>query len=494
MKLSGFFAVHSQLDRMSNKAGSPEGVRQAMPLVAGLLRHATRQTTRLHTPGHSGGRDWSGGWGRRMAGAGALDLTELPDLGDGHSTEELVRQAEILASRAFGAGRTFFLSGGATLGLQAAILSAAGPGDDVIIPQNAHRAVIQGLILSGANPVFMGVPAASSGVPLGVGPENLRAALAGASRPRLVVLVSPTYQGLAVNLPALIQLAHSFDVPVLVDEAHGSHFSFHPGFPSAAGPSGADIWVQSAHKTLGALTGAAMLHLNTERLPHGGLERSLAVLGSTSPSYLLLASLDVARHRMAQSGRRLWERALAAAFHIRAELERLPGVRCIGPDEVGHGGIIAFDPTRVAFSVEGMYGVDVASALRRVGVEAEYADERLVCLIIPYSVSRMDRVRLLRGMSLALSRRTAVNAEGLRELPQWPRPADVAMNPRKAWQAPSESLLLSKAFGRVSAETIAPCPPGIPVLIPGQRITADCLDYLEAVMPFDAVVRVVTEG
>lgn len=463
------------------------------PLADGLMSYAARSASRFHTPGHAGGRGWPNNWSRFMAGAGRLDVTELPSLEEDRSTLQLLDEAQELAAELFGASRTFFLSGGSTLGLQAAVLSAASAGDDVIVPRNAHQSVVHSLVISGANPIYIPVPCTAAGIPLGVTLESLRQGLRRARRPRLAVLMSPSYQGLCVDLPALVKEAHDHGVPVVVDEAHGSHFRFHAGFPRSAWESGADAWVQSAHKTLGALTGAAMLHVGYGAIRPDSVRRALSVLASTSPSYLLLASLDIARREMWSRGEFLWNRAIGAADRMRRMVDAIPRAATVGPSEVGRAGIIGFDPTRLVFSADGLTGWQMAGTLRSCGVEVEYADLHSVCLIIPSTIRRRDVASFAGGLGRVRAAALCAKETDARLLTPASLP-NAVMTPREAVLAPSERVLLERAEGRVAAVTVSLCPPGIPLLCPGELVTHDGLCLLRDALAAGCSGLQVVEG
>lgn len=463
------------------------------PLAEAIMAYARHNQLRFHTPGHAGGRGLSGHWGAKMAPAARLDVTELPDLALGRSTLDRVHEAEQLAAEAFGARHTRFLAAGSSLGLQALILSATHEGDDVVLPRNAHQSIIHALALSGARPVYVPVTCTNEGIPLGVTPAAFESALKRAVRPRLAVFLSPSYQGLCVDLPGLVRQAHDKGIPVIVDEAHGGHFRFSPYLPASACDSGADAWVQSAHKTLGALTGGAMLHVGAGAIDPESVGRALQVLAGTSPSYLILASIDETRRKMVLAGESLWRRAVKRAGLLRRGLAGLSGVAVVGENEVGCGGIIGYDPTRIVFAVEGYRGWEAGALLRRAGIEPEYADDRFVCLIVPFSIRERDVSRTLGSVARLAGRqgRTA-------DCPSITVPLEMpetVLTPREALSAPCEDIPIGRAAGRVAAAVVAQCPPGVPVLVPGERISTRAVEYLAAEAGSDrSLVSVVLES
>ncbi|PSN10822.1 lysine decarboxylase, partial [filamentous cyanobacterium CCP5] len=263
-----------------------------MPLLAAIAASAIRDHAPFYAPGHKQGRGAAARlkdlWGEAVFRA---DLPELPELDNLFAPEGPILEAQELAAAAFGAEQTWFLANGSSGGLEAAILAVCAPGDEIIVPRNAHQSVISGLILAGAKPVFV-MPEYDPDwdLVLGVPPEAVAAALANHPQAKAVLLVSPTYHGICSDVGAIAALAHARDIPLLIDEAHGPHFGFHPDLPPSAMASGADLSVQSTHKVLGALPQASMLHMQGPRLDRQRLSRALQLTQSTSPSYLLLAS------------------------------------------------------------------------------------------------------------------------------------------------------------------------------------------------------------
>ena len=285
------------------------------PLVDALKRCANRENSPFHTPGHKRGQGISNRH-QQLFGTAAFqaDLPELPELDNLFAPEGVILQAQRLAAEAFGAEQTWFLANGSTCGIEAAILATCGPGDKLILPRNVHSSAISGLILSGAIPIYVSPPYSRHwDLPLGLAQREIAIALSAHPDAKAVLIVSPTYQGICSDVKAIAHLTHSYDIPLLVDEAHAPHFAFHPELPASALASGADIAIQSAHKVLSAFTQSALLHAQGSRIDRHQLTQSLQLTQSTSPSYLLLGSLDAARHQMATDGFALMSRTLSLA-------------------------------------------------------------------------------------------------------------------------------------------------------------------------------------
>ncbi|MEL7504179.1 MAG: aminotransferase class I/II-fold pyridoxal phosphate-dependent enzyme [Cyanobacteria bacterium J06554_6] len=462
------------------------------PLVEALSRSANRPHAAFYTPGHKRGQGISKlhqqAFGPDIFRA---DLPELPELDNLFAPNAVIQQAQALAAEAFGAEQTWFLANGSTCGIEAAILAVCNPGDKIIVPRNAHRSVIAGLVLAGAMPVFiMPEYRADWGIALGLTPATVAAALAKYPDVKAVLLVSPSYEGICVNVGAIADLAHHYGCPLIVDEAHGPHFAFHPELPCPALEAGADLVVQSAHKVLAAFTQAALLHRQFDRVCLTRLTQALQLTQSTSPSYLLLASLDAARHQMALSGQALMTQTLQLARAAAAQLSPLAGLQVLTGQSLPAGQ--QWDATRLTLRVTelGLTGWAADEYLHSIGVTAELPAAETLTFIISLGNTPDDIDRLVAGCQKLcgvpqerLRHRTLPAAQPISaKLPALASlcPSEIpARAPRAAFFARNESCPLTAAIGRISADTICPYPPGIPVLIAGESVTAAVVDYLQ---------------
>lgn len=446
------------------------GEQDRAPLYEALLAYTNRRPTIFHVPGHKQGRGAPPVLRALLQEHGlALDLTEAMGLDDLHAPEGCIAQAQGLAAAAFGAGQTYFLVGGTTAGLQALIMAACRPGDTLLVPRHAHQSMIGGLILSGAVPHYIRPQYDSElDLPLGITPEALAEALAHRQDARAVSLVHPTYHGVPAQLSGLIEQAHDRGLPVLVDEAHGAHFAFHPALPSPALTQGADGVAQSLHKTGGSLTQSSLLHLavQTRLVPHR-VRSILRLIQTSSPSYLLMVSLDLARRQLALYGEEQWERALETAAYARCRL----------------GAVVrewAFaDPTRLVIDVRRwqVSGPSAAAQLWQQGIAVELAGPSYVLALVSPSDGKAEVDRLIQALYGLQADGSAVS--GSLGEPPWP---SVAMPPRTAFLAEHELVPFEQAGGRVAGEFIAPYPPGIPALAPGEYVTGDVIEYLRNCM------------
>jgi len=455
------------------------------PLLDCLWRCANRSNAAFYTPGHKRGQGISERH-RKAFGDTVFraDLPELPELDNLFAPEGVISQAQMLAAEAFGAEQTWFLVNGSTCGIQSAILATCGPGDKLILPRNAHSSVISGLVLSGAVPVYV-QPSYSAewDMPMGVDDETVEAALRAHPEARAVLVVSPTYQGICSDVSAIAHLTHRYNIPLIVDEAHGPHFAFHPQLPVSALEAGADIAVQSAHKVLSAFTQAAMLHVQGSQINQNQLSQCLSLTQSTSPSYLLLGSLDAARHQMATEGEALLSKTLELADVVYAELCKLHDLRVLQPS----GG----DRTRLTVNVSGsgITGFELDEILHeQYSVTAELPTLNNLTFIISLGNTEEDIERLISAFRLRCPFQK--DAKTRHQSAAQPTSGTVTstLSPRQVFYAPTQTLSIDSAAGRICAETICPYPPGIPVLLPGEVITKGAIARLTYLHEQGAVI------
>ena len=463
--------------------------RTVAPLLDILQHVSQRDGVPFYVPGHKKGRgappkllQW---WGTEVFRA---DLTELPQLDNLAAPEGAIAEAQALAAEVFGARRTWFLVNGSTAGIIAAILATCQTGDKIILPRNVHKSAISGLILAGAIPIFVH-PTYNRDwdLPLGISPTAVAAALEAHPDAKAVMLVSPTYQGVCSDIASIAQIAHQRQIPVIVDEAHGAHFTFHPDLPTPALEAGADVAIQSIHKVLGALTQASMLHVRGDRIDEGQLDRALQLVQSSSPSYLLMASLDAARQQMATTGRSLASQTLQLSQKARTRLSEMPQLSILEMPLSPTPGFFDLDPTRLMVKVTrlGMSGYDADEILEhRFGVTAELVERRYLGFVISLGNTAADIDRLIEGLATLSGESVHSHSsnEFLLDLSHPDTfPAPPPMSPREAFFAPLETISVSRSVGCLSGELICPYPPGIPVLMPGEEITQTAIDILQQV-------------
>ena len=462
------------------------------PIVDAVADCVRRQIYPFHTPGHKGGRfvpsELLAAWGERTL---ACDLPAMTATDNTLHPTGCVRDAQDLAAKLFGARETFFLVGGASQGIAAMVLAAAGPGQTIVLPRNVHRSVASALVLSGARPRFVPQAVLPECGALAFSASDLDAVLAEEPTPSAVLITRPSYYGLAADLADIVRVCHARGVPLLVDEAHGSHLKFlPPGGPQPALEAGADVVVQSCHKTLGSLVGTAMLHVgHASHVDAARVRDCLNLLQSTSPNYLMLASLDAVRRHMSRNGGELFARAVERARGLADELAAILGVHALRPATDPRLEGYRSDPLRIVVNVAqtGWTGYEVEKFLRtEYQVEDEFADYFNVVLVLSPGDDEAARERLVEGFRAVSQRvRPAKDAAALAgpHLLQPPIPP-LVLSPREAVLGPVRQVPLSDAMGAVIAETVTFYPPGIPLFMPGERITPEttlvCEEHLAA--------------
>ncbi|MEH2355784.1 aminotransferase class I/II-fold pyridoxal phosphate-dependent enzyme [Nostoc sp.] len=460
------------------------------PLLDALKANAARPHAPFYTPGHKLGEGISQPLADLLGKAVfCADLTELADLDNLFAPQGVIQEAQQLAAAAFGASQTWFLVNGSTCGIEAAILATCGTGDKIILPRNVHSSAIAGLILSGAIPIFLN-PEYDPVLDIAhsITPNAVESALQQHPDAKAVLTVYPTYYGVCGDLSAIASITHQYNIPLLVDEAHGAHFAFHPELPTPALAAGADLTVQSTHKVLGAMTQASMLHIQGNRIDCDRISKALQLVQSTSPSYLLLASLDAARQQMAIHGKMLMSRTLQLAEEARTRISQIPELSVLQMPQLEESpGFVALDKTRLTVTVSGLglTGFEADEILdEKFAVTAEFASLQHLTFIISLGNTPADIEQLVQGFTTLAKeyRRSNLTVKNLVWL-NLDRTLDYALqlSPREAFFAVSEILPLTQTNKRICAEIVCPYPPGIPVLMPGEVITKSVLEYLQQI-------------
>ncbi|WP_017655679.1 aminotransferase class I/II-fold pyridoxal phosphate-dependent enzyme [Fortiea contorta] len=455
------------------------------PLLAALKANASRLHAPFYTPGHKQGKGIAQPLAELFGEAVfRADLTELADLDNLFAPQGVIQAAQQLAAQVFGAKQTWFLVNGSTCGIEAAILATCGVGDKIILPRNVHSSAIAGLILSGAIPIFIH-PEYDSVLDIAhsVTPEAVKSALEKHPDAKAVLIVYPTYYGICGDLRAIASITHEYNIPLLVDEAHGAHFAFHPQLPTPALTAGADLTVQSSHKTLGAMTQASMLHIQGNRIDSDRITKALQLTQSTSPSYILLASLDSARQQMALHGEELMSRTLQLADIARTRINHIPKLSTPFLTPQPSPGFFTFDQTRLTVTVSdlGLTGFVAEEILdQKLGVTAEFSSRQHLTFIISLGNTAADIEQLIQSFitlsQISPQKKTPISWDNLPRLD-----IPVQISPRQAFFSPTETIPLEKTSDRICAEIICPYPPGIPLLMPGELITKQSLEYLQQI-------------
>lgn len=446
------------------------------PIYDAIQSYWRENPLRLHMPGHVGGR----GLAEPFQALANLDLTEVHGLDDLHAPAGAIARARELLARAYGADESYFLVNGASSGIHALLLSLPEEAV-VVVPRNAHRSFFGGMVLSGAHPVYLPVQIHPElGTGMAVTRQDLADMLADHQRVDAVFVTSPSYYGTTCSIAKLAELAHRYGSVFYVDEAHGGHFPFHPGFPSPALRNGADGAVNGLHKTLPVLNQGGALHIKRGRTPVEQLATAYSLLTTTSPSYPILASLDLARQLMMEQGHDLLEKSLRLAADYRKKINTLAGLHCYTEEEMKTiAGVAGLDPLKLLISVRDLTisGYETAALLRekyRIQVEAE--DNNAILAMMSLFHHQHEWEELYRAMiQIAAVYGVGKQPDITIELPPAPR---VHLSPRQAFYANKRRMPLAQTVGLIAGEMVAAYPPGIPCLLPGEIITEEIYDYL----------------
>ena len=457
---------------------------ESAPLFDSLRQFVERGQAPFYSPGHKGGRTLDPWFRDHIA---AIDLNNLPDTDTLHCPEGPILEAERLIADAWGVGQSFILVQGSTSGNITVALSALRPDEPVLVARNAHKSVLAGLVQVGARPVWL-EPRWDDrfGVAHGLDADVVERAFRDSGAKALWVL-HPTYYGTTGDIAALSELSCRHDATLLVDGAHSPHFAFHPDLPTPGESAGAAATVQSVHKILSGLSQAAVLHIDPAVLDPAAVRRGLQLIQTTSPHFAIMASIDLARRQMMLHGRDLLEQALARARDAATRLAAIPGLRVLRPDDLaGAGtGLHQLDETKLLIGTSGLAADarDIVERLNRVhGVQPELSGTGHVLCISTIGNTDDDFERLVTGFAEVASHagRTSVDAKtGLVGDLLAVRPETV-LTPREAFFAADEAVSLQAAVGRIAAEAITPYPPGIPLVMPGERLDMDVIDLLLA--------------
>ncbi len=450
------------------------------PLFDALKKYAEDQTVSFHVPGHKHGVGLPAFTNYVGKPVMNMDLTVLSDLDSICNPTGVILESEALAAEAFGADHAFFLVNGTTSGIQAMIMTVCDPGDKIIIPRNAHKSVVGGIILSGARPIYI-QPEIDHvmGIAKGITAQSVIDALEVHPDAKAIFVIHPTYYGMASDLEAIVAVGRQHGIPVIADEAHGAHFHFHENLPKSAMACGADMSAASVHKLGGSMTQSSILLVKDGLIDHVKVKNILNLTQTTSPSYVLMASLDEARHQLALNGKQMLTETIALAEYARAELNRIPGIFVYGKEMVGTAGCYAYDPTKIAICIRqlGISGYEAEVYLRanhQIAFEMSDLYNLLAIIGIGDRRETIDAlINAVKDLALGLSMKHLS-----RQYSSIPSTPELVVSPRDAFYSDSRTVPLIDSCGEISAEMIMAYPPGIPIICPGERITQEIIDYV----------------
>lgn len=474
------------------------------PLFDAMVNLAESRKVSFHTPGHKSGKGISMRF-RKFVGPKifSIDLTTLDEVDSLQNPTGVIKEAQELAAKAYGADRSFFLVNGTSGGNHAMILATVKPKEKILVARNLHRSVLAGLIMSGAEPILF-YPDVNDDlkVVLNVSLETAKKAIDENPKAKVLFLTSPNYYGICADLENIISYAHAKGLTVLVDEAHGPHLNFHPDLPISALKAGADLCVQSTHKIIGGMTQASMLHAREGRVDMDTLADALRFVQSTSPSYILMASLDLARMQMATEGEKLLGKVIRLAEEARDRINKIDGLYSIGRKEIKALGMGDMDVTKITVRVSdlGLTGYEASQILNReYDIQVEMADPFNILVIVSIGDRKDDLNRLIEALrdmerKTKQERRRISGENRLSSIVYYPASlvscpsSRLAMTPREAFFSTHKAIPLKDSSGKISSEIVTVYPPGIPILIPGEIISKETIDYIGKMASLGAIV------
>ena len=449
------------------------------PIYEALERFREMRVVPFDVPGHKHGKgnpELTAFLGEKCVG---VDVNSMKPLDNLCHPISVIRDAELLAADAFGASHAFLMVGGTTSSVQSMVLSCCKHGDKIILPRNVHRSVINSLVLCGAIPVYVNPDVdCRLGISLGMSREQVRKAIAENPDAVAVLVNNPTYYGICSDIRAIVKMAHDAGMLCLADEAHGTHFYFGENMPVSAMRAGADMAAVSMHKSGGSLTQSSLLLIG-ENVSERHVRQIINLTQTTSGSYLLMSSLDISRRNLALRGKEVFRKVIEMADYAREEINAIGGYYAYGREMINGDSIFDFDPTKLSVHTRdiGLAGIEVYDILRdEYDIQIEFGD---IGNILAY-LSIGDRMQELERLVSALAeirRRYKKDPAGL--LSQEYIDPEVVCSPQSAFYSNKKSIPIKESAGQVCSEFVMCYPPGIPILAPGERITAGILEYIE---------------
>lgn len=448
------------------------------PVLEAMKQHLQNRVVPFDVPGHKGGR------GTReltdFLGLSCLkaDVNSMKPLDNLCHPVSVIKNAQELAAEAFGAENAFFVVNGTTGSVQAMIMAACKAGEKIIMPRNVHRSAINALVVNGAIPVYVN-PGTNKrlGIPLGMSVENVRKAIRENPDAKAVLINNPTYYGVCSDLREIVKLAHENGMLALVDEAHGTHFYFGENMPVSGMAAGADMAAVSMHKTGGSLTQSSLL-LCGKNVSAGYIRQIINLTQTTSGSYLLIASLDIARKNLALNGREIFRKTVQYAEYARSEINKLGGYYAFGSELCGSDSFFSFDPTKLSIHTRdiGLAGIEVYDILRdEYNIQIEFGDIGNVLAIISAGDRALEIERLISSL-YEIKRLYSKDKAGMFDH-EYIDP-QVIMPPQSAFYGDKKSVPITESGGYICGEFVMCYPPGIPILAPGEKITGDIINYI----------------
>ena len=451
---------------------------QKTVLVDALRKHLNNRVVRFDVPGHKGGRgnkefrDFIGEEAMKM------DVNSMKPLDNLCHPTSVIREAQDIAAKAFGAKEAYFMVSGTTGSVQAMIMSTCKAGDKLIMPRNVHRSAINALVICGATPVYIN-PGLNKklGISLGMSVSDVKKAIKENPDAKAILVNNPTYYGICSDLKSIVKLAHENNMLVLVDEAHGAHFYFGDNMPISAMAAGADMAAISMHKTGGSLTQSSIL-LSGERINADYVRQIINLTQTTSSSYLLLTSLDAARKNLSINGKALFKKTIDFAEYARTEINKLGGFYAYGRELIDNDMVCDFDSTKLSVFTKdiGLAGIEVYDILRdEYNIQIEFGDLGNILAIISAGDRGLEIERLISSLA-EIKRLYSKDSAGMFDH-EYIDPI-VVMPPQKAFFSNKQYIPIIESAGKISGEFVMAYPPGIPIHAPGEKITEEIISYI----------------
>nr|WP_308742644.1 aminotransferase class I/II-fold pyridoxal phosphate-dependent enzyme [uncultured Anaerocolumna sp.] len=455
-------------------------LQQKAPIHEALQRHKLNRVVPFDVPGHKGGRgnkELTDFLGEKCL---KLDVNSMKPLDNLTHPVSVIKEAEEIAADAFGAKAALFIVNGTTASVQGMVMSVCKAGDKIIMPRNVHRSAINALVVCGAVPVYVNPGVNKNlGIPLGMSVTEVEKAIKENPEAKAILVNNPTYYGICSNLREIVRVAHRHNIKVLVDEAHGTHFYFGENMPVSAMAAGADMAAVSMHKTGGSLTQSSFL-LCGEGVNPDYVRQIINLTQTTSGSYLLMVSLDIARKNLSLKGKEIFKKTVELAKYARGEINKLGGYYAFAEEIMDGDTTYDFDPTKLSVHTRkvGLAGVEVYDLLRdEYGIQVEFGDISNFLAIVSAGDREFEIERLIASLSEIKRLYGKDDISGMLDH-EYINP-DVAMIPQKAFYSVKKSLPIQDSIGEICGEFVMCYPPGIPILAPGERITEEVIQYIQ---------------
>lgn len=448
-----------------------------MPIIEGLRRYNDEKNIRFHMPGHKGKRT-SLNIGDFIP---EIDVTEVEGTDNLHNPQSIIKESQELAAKTFGAKHTFYLVNGTTSGIYSAITAVTVPGDKILVQRNSHRAVYNAMIFGRLEPVYI-YPnyIESDKIVTGIDPYEIEQILRKDEDIKAVVITYPSYYGVCSDIKKISEIIHKYNRILIVDEAHGSHLTFSDRLPISSLEAGADIVIQSSHKTLPAFTQSSMIHVGTDRINIQRLKTMISIYQTTSPSYILMASLDYARAYMEEKGEEDLDDLINNIEKWTSYLKNIDGVKIFDKDNIKDDNFLDFDITKILIDLTeiNISGKKMEKILREdYHIQLEMADNFYGVALTTVSDDVKDLEKLAYAIEDIVKNKKYREAK-IQSVPIKNIKPEIRLKLHEVFNMDMEVKFLEDSFGKISADFIIPYPPGIPILCPGELITKEIIQYI----------------